>query len=137
MIGFRNGGFCRAVDRLGRSVRSSRSGHGSNRGRSRPGLAVRIKETLHGHVLRILPKILEAVLIPLIGGEQMHHHLVSIDHGPATARLTGIHAGDRRLALINRLFQLDSQRTQVRLGRTGREDQVIGDRRLRTNFEHA
>ena len=84
----------------------------------------------------VLPKLFERVSPPTVFRENVHDDVERVDDAPAAVRLV-LHAHVRRgNDVAHRLFQLDAQRTQMRIGRSRRDHEIIRHRRFFPEKNH-
>lgn len=86
--------------------------------------------------LAVLPKLFEGVSPPTVFRENVHDDVERVDDAPAAVRLV-LHAHVRRgNDVAHRLFQLDAQRAQMRIGRSRRDHEIIRHRRFFPEKNH-
>lgn len=84
----------------------------------------------------VLPKLFERVSPPTVFRENVHDDVERVDDAPAAVRLV-LHAHVRRgNDVAHRLFQLDAQRAQMRIGRSRRNHEIIRHRRFFPEKNH-
>lgn len=91
---------------------------------------------LNFYFLAFRPKLFKGVVLALFFGENVHNDVKRIDNAPAAVRLVlnaHLPGGND---FVNRLFEFNAKRTQMRVRRSRRNHVVIRDRRFFAEVNH-